>query len=236
MKKREFLLQYAPVIAVGALIVTLGIIYRQPFYKMLPMLNTLVIMLLSANANRYSFLFGGLNSVVYGIVYLSEHVYFSAISAMLVSFPLQMFSFFHWRKREQGKRSPLKMLGVRGRLSVLGIGILAYGAAYFLLLPFFSNAAFPAVDILVFVLGVVVTVLIALCYVEGQYLNVLSCLCNLVLWLMIALRDPSNLNYLVIGAYNLFRVLQGCVVWTRKYRAEQTEMRERGAVAQGILL
>ena len=54
-------------------------------------------------------------------------------------------------------------------------------------------------------------------------LNILSCLCNLILWLMIALRNPSNLNYLVIGAYNLFRVLQACVIWTRKYRAEQTE-------------
>ena len=86
--KRKLLLDWIPVAVTAALIVTLGVIYRQPFYKMLPMLNTLVIMLLSANANRYSFLFGGLNSVVYGIVYLSEHVYFSAISVKHCQHPL----------------------------------------------------------------------------------------------------------------------------------------------------
>jgi len=185
---------------------------------MLPMLNTLVIMLLSANANRFAFLFGGLNSLIYGIVYFTEHVYFSMISAVLVSFPLQMLSFFYWKRREAGKETPLRMLRAKGRLGVLGIGAAAYGASYFWLLPFFTDAAVPAVDILVFVLGIVITVMAALCYVESQYLNIISCVFNFVMWLLIAMEDLSNLNYLVISLYNLFRVSQACVIWTKKYR------------------
>ena len=203
----------------GILIVGLGIAFGQPFYKMFPMLNTLVIMLLSANANRYTFLFGGLNAALYGVVYFSEHIYFSAISAVLISFPMQIFSFFYWNRRTTGKNTRLARMNLRGWLVVLVSIIAGYAVCYWLLLPFFANAAFPWIDIFGFVLGIIITVMVSLCYVESQYLNIVSSVLNLVLWFMISSQNASNINYLVIGCYNLFRVTQASVVWTKKCKA-----------------
>ena len=218
MKKSDIWLQYAPMSVAGVAIVALGVMYHQPFYKMLPMLNTLVIMLLSANANRYSFLFGGLNAVLYGVVYFSEHIYFSAISAVLISFPMQIFSFFYWNRRTTGASTRLARMRWRGWAIVIGSLVAGYAICYWLLLPFFLDAAFPWLDIFTFVLGIVITVMVSLCYVESQYLNVVNCTLGLVLWFMISSQNVSNINYLVIGCYNLFRVTQASVVWTKKYR------------------
>jgi hypothetical protein len=70
------------------------------------------------------------------------------------------------------------------------------------------------------VLGIVSTVMVCLCYVEAQYLNIVSCTMGLVLSFMITSQNISNINYLVIGCYNLFRVTQASVVWTKKYKEE----------------
>ena len=231
LKTRDFWLQYFPMGLAGVLIVSLGIAFGQPFYKMLPMLNTLVIMLLSANANRYTFLFGGINAAIYGIVYLSEHVYFSAISAIVISFPMQLFSFFYWKKRENGGAGTLRVMGWGGRIATLATVAFGSLACYHLLLPYFMNAAFPAVDVVLFTLGIVITVLTAFCVVEAQYLNVASCVLNLVLWFLISSQNPSNINYLVIGAYNLFRVVQGCIVWTRKYHLQRANAKKESGGA-----
>ena len=106
--------------------------------------------------------------------------------------------------------------------------MVGYALCYRFLLPFFSDAAFPWLDIFTFVLGIVITVMVSLCYVEGQYLNVISCVLTLVLWFMISSQNVSNTNYLVIGCYNLFRVAQASVVWTKKYKEESRNETEIG--------
>ena len=55
-------------------------------FKTLPTIVTLFVQLLMMSANRYAFLLGGCNSVIYGIVYFMEDVPFSGISALMLSF------------------------------------------------------------------------------------------------------------------------------------------------------
>ena len=55
-------------------------------FKTLPTIVTLFVQLLMMSANRYAFLLGGCNSVIYGIVYFMEGVPFSGISALVLSF------------------------------------------------------------------------------------------------------------------------------------------------------
>ena len=54
-------------------------------FKTLPTIVTLFVQLLMMSANRYAFLLGGCNSVIYGIVYFIEGVPFSGISALVLS-------------------------------------------------------------------------------------------------------------------------------------------------------
>lgn len=69
------------VTAVG-LIVT-WIAFGQTPLRMLPLFVSLVVGMLQAGANRYACLIGGINSIIYTIVYLMLGIYGSAAQARL---------------------------------------------------------------------------------------------------------------------------------------------------------
>ena len=50
-------------------IVTTGIIYKQTPLRLIPLIVSIGVMLLSSQANRYAHLIGGINSLVYGFAY-----------------------------------------------------------------------------------------------------------------------------------------------------------------------
>ena len=95
MNRKKVWLEWVPMGVCAVAILTCAFVFGQKWYKVLPTLNTLVILLLSARVDRRSFLLGGLNAALYGIGYLGEGLYFSVINCLLVSMPLQLFSFFH---------------------------------------------------------------------------------------------------------------------------------------------
>ena len=80
------------------LIVVAGIVFKQPFIRMLPLLISLFIVLFQAEANRYSFIAGGANALFYTYVYFQVGLYASAASALFLSFPIQMLTFSSWKK------------------------------------------------------------------------------------------------------------------------------------------
>jgi hypothetical protein len=72
-------------------------------------------------------------------------------------------------------------------------------------------------DDLVFGMGVAISLMAAKRYIDSQYFNIVSCTISLVMWVLLTVQNPSNFNYVVIAAYNLFRVTQAAVLWTRTY-------------------
>ena len=93
MKLKKLIDNYLLTLAAAVLIIVFAILREQSFLKTLPTLVTLVVQLLLVRANRYAILLGGTNALIYGAAYLSEGLYFSCISAVLMSAPLQYYSF-----------------------------------------------------------------------------------------------------------------------------------------------
>ena len=218
--KRLKIFNYAVVGVTGALIIFFAVWRQQSFIKTLPTLVTLLVMLLSARANRYTFLLGGLNAAVYGIVYIGEGLYFSAMSSILISFPIQIFSFFNWKRHSSGIVSTRFASLSPKWLSVALLSLVpAWAAAYFGLSSFISGS-YPVVDCYLFVAGILVSVLSALRFIEAQYINAVSCLVNLTLWIVITTQNPANINYVFISCYNLIMVVESAVTWTKKYREQ----------------
>ena len=83
IKMKRALIDYLPMALAAAMIITFAVWKEQTFFKTLPTLVTLAVQLLNVRVNRYAFLLGGINAVVYGIVYLTEGLYFSMISALV---------------------------------------------------------------------------------------------------------------------------------------------------------
>ena len=126
MKTRKWLINYIPTLLAAALILYFAVAREQSALKTLPTLVTLCVQLLLVSANRYAFLLGGLNALIYGAAYFSEGLYFSMVSAVLISAPIQLFSFIRWGKnRRKDNSTALKRLSRRAWcfiVAVIGAG------------------------------------------------------------------------------------------------------------------
>lgn len=217
-KIKKLLIDYLPMAFAATLIIVFAVRNEQTFFKTLPTLITLAVQLLNVRVSRFAFLLGSCNAVIYGLVYLSEGLYFSMISALVISFPLQLYSFFNWsRKRTAGNVTELHYLGFKRLVTVIAAVFAGWAITYFALSPFFSGAKMPAFDTLLFPLGIIITVLAAMRYIDAQYINIVSCSLNIVMWMLICLSNAGNVNYLIISAYNLFMIIKASISWTRKY-------------------
>ena len=224
LKKRNLFIDYIPMLLTAILIIVFSIMRKQTLLKTLPTLITLVVQLLLARANRFAFLLGGANALIYGISYLDEGLYFSMISAILISAPIQIYSFFNWSKKKTGaNRTELKTLSPRMRIAVLIVTLAAWLTILFGFSGLFKNARLPAFDSFAFVAGTVVSVLAAFRFVESQYLSSFSCALHIVMWTIICTSNPSNINYLIISVYNLFMVVKAAINWTRLYIRDKKE-------------
>jgi len=225
MKTRTWLLNYIPTLMAATLILYFAFERGQSPLKTLPTLVTLCVQLLLVSANRYAFLLGGLNALVYGVAYFSEGLYFSTVSAVLISAPIQLFSFIRWGKnRRADSTTTLRRLNGKMWGAVCAAIVGGFGLCYFLLAPFFSGATYPLLDALSFTLGIVVSLLAAFRYVESQYISAVSTAISIAMWVMIAWSAPENFNYVIISVYNCFRVTQAAVRWTKNYSEQAKEV------------
>ena len=219
MKKKALWVDHIPAVLTAALILVFAVWREQPFFKTLPTLVTLVVQVMNAHADRRAFLLGGINALLYGYSYFSEGVYFSMISAVAISAPMQIYTFFNWRRHSKGKLPALKMLGARRVMIVIGLTLAGWGICC--LMPFFASGTFPMVDAMSFALGITVTLLVARRYVDSQFFGLANCLIGLILWILLAIKDPANLNYVIISAYNLFRVAEAAYYWLKATKGEK---------------
>ena len=228
MKSKNLFMRYIPMSLVAILIIFFAV--RNALYpaegkevelwylifKTTPTLVTLAVQLLLIAANRYGFLLGGTNSILYAIVYFIEGVPFSGFFALLVSAPIQIYSFFEWKKNSKGSKVSLRTLSTKWRI-IVGVSILALWAVCYFWLSRYMRMTIPLCDTVIFTLGTVVTVLAAIRFIESQYLSFISSLVSLVMWIILTVRDPSNINYAIISIYNAYCVGQTAVNWTVLY-------------------
>jgi nicotinamide mononucleotide transporter PnuC len=223
MKKTKLIFDYALMLAVAAMIIVFAVLREQSIIKTLPTLITLAVQMLLVKANRFAFLLGGINAMLYGVAYFTEGLYFSLVSAVLISAPIQLYSFVAWSKNARGGQAELKFLKKKHLMITLAVSVAGWMGCYFGLSWLFAGQSYPLLDTYIFVMGITVSFLAAWRYIESQYLNIISSVLSLTLWVLLTVRDPSNFNYVIISTYNLYRIIQASVVWTRKYYQSKKE-------------
>lgn len=192
-------------------------------FKTLPTLVSLVVQILLIGANRYGFLLGGLNSVIYSVVYFIEGILFSAIFALVVSFSLQIYSFINWGKNSKEGKVSFRLLSVKYKI-ITAVAMVAIWAICYFWLSRYMVTRIPLLETVIFTLGIVVTALSSLRYVESQYINTVCCIGSLVMWIILTSQNSSNFNYIVISVYNLYCVTQTAVNWTLIYIKDRKEL------------
>ena len=223
MKKAKLIFDYVLVVSVVILIIVFAITKKQTFIKTLPTLITLIVQILMVKANRFAFLVGGINAILYGISYFYEGLYFSLISAVAISAPIQLYSFFVWSKKANKANPPLKFLGWKKLLISIVATLIGWGICAWALNGLFTTATYPAIDSFLFVAGITISLLAAWGYIDSQYMNVFCIVLGLILWILLTIENPANFNYVIIYVYNLYRIIETSISWTSKYYKNKKE-------------
>ena len=184
-------------------ILTTGIIFHQEFWKMLPLFISLAVMLLQAKVNRYAYLLGGLNSVLYAVAYFSMGIRESALSALLMSFPLQIITFILWQRKTTGNVTKLRKLNVWA-ISGIAVAFVLSFTVMFLWFPHDKDATqFTVImDTTTTLLGFITTMLTLLRFREYIVTQIVALPLSLSMHVMIMVSgNMANITYVIYTVY-----------------------------------
>lgn len=207
------------VCAVG--IAATGILFRQSFFRMLPLFVSLVIGVLQSRASRYGPLLGSMNSLLYGVIYIGFGLYANAASAFCVSFPVQLVTFLRWKKYAYKHSTQFRTLKL-WQWCVLLVGLaLGFVCVNFLLTA--ANSSYRLLDNSSTILGFAISLLSVFAFREYSWLMPINGLLTIGLYAMMTLDNPAQVTYLIYALHSFICVVMQffCV---QKLYLEQKEV------------
>lgn len=181
-----------------SLIVIEIIHYKPSPLLFIPLLVSAFVMFLQSRVNRYAFVVGAINSVLYAIAYVKMSLYATALYAVFVSCPLQVMTFVNWNRYTNQNKTKLRKMSVKSRIRLFG-GMLA---VWLLLYMIFSklDSRYLLLDNSVAVLGAICTVLCTLRFKEYTFLQILTNIISFVTYLMMLEAEPSRIIWVISSA------------------------------------
>ena len=190
-------------LAVTAVCITVsGILYKQPLLHILPLYISLFISLLQSRVNRIAYLIGAGNAILYAIVYWHFRLYASAVYAILFSFTIQLATYFLWSRRPSGNATIFRAMKPRLRIVMTLVFIAVWAALYAILSA--SGSAYRFFDISYSLLGILVSILTMLAFIEYVPLMILTQFISIGLYLSMMKENPAQITYLL---YTLFSMV-----------------------------
>lgn len=188
--------------AVTAILITVtGILFHQSFIRILPLYVSLVVGVLQSRANRYASLLGGMNSILYTLVYIYLGLYASAGYAILFSFPLQIMTFILWSRRKQGESTKFRKMPWRYRILVL-VGYFTCFAVLRMILQA-AGSSHQLLDNLTSLTGILISVLTMFAFVEYTWLMLPSGMLSIVLNFATMQTNPEQITYVIFSFYSI---------------------------------
>ena len=202
-------LTFFVVVTTFVLIISLAIIFRLRWFDVIPLCVSLIIMALQSSVNRYAFLLGAINSLLYAAVYFMDTLYGSFLYSVLISSPLQAITFINWNRKTVGNVTEIRKMKWWVRVVLLLFMVAVWVALYLLLSAFGSE--YLVLDNTVTILGVVATVLSMLRFMEYTALQLVSQGVSIALYCTMLLAQPGKITYVVFSVYTLYCVIRGII-------------------------
>ncbi len=205
------------------LILATSIVFKQKFVVIFPVFISLFIMASQAEANRYSYLAGGINAIIYTGIYAYLGLYANAASAILFSFPMQLITFINWKKKSYEKSTLFKKMSAKVRIVVSVLFVLSFAALYIVLKAMGSDYAI--LDNVSTLVGIMVSVLTMLAYIEYSYLWILSGILQITLNVQVMLNGKTeHITYVIFSLYSFYCIVLAFINVRKLYAKQQKEM------------
>ena len=206
------------IVITGIIILITGILTHQNPLLMVPLFISLFVMGFQSEANRIGPLIGSINSIIYTVAYIYMGVYASAASAILFSFPIQLMTFFRWKKNAYKKTAIFRKMTTKMRVGWSIAFLVLWGiiAVIFMQLDY----EYAILDSCTLLFGFVIPILTMLAYIEYTYLWIIQCILGVFLNIQMVINDPKETTYLIYGVYALYCVI-GAFISVQKFYKEQ---------------
>ena len=209
------------ILVTAAAITVTGILFRQSPLRVLPLYVSLVVGALQSRANRYASLIGGINSILYAFVYLYLGLYASAGYALLFSCPIQLVTFILWSRRKYGQSTRFRKMSVRLRVGVSAAFAAVFAGLYFVLRAVGSD--YGVLDSLTSLLGILISILTMLAFIEYTWLMFPSGLIGIALHIATMKTYPEQITYVIFSVYSLICVTVQFFRVRKLYAQQQKE-------------
>ncbi len=210
------------IVATGIAILVAGILCKQEFFLMIPLFVSLFVMAFQSEANRVGALIGSINSLIYTAAYIYMGVYASAASAFLFSFPVQLLTFFRWKKNAYKKTVVFRKMSAKMIVGCIVAFLVVWGimAAIFMHLDY----EYAILDSCTFLFGFITPVLTMLAYIEYTYLWIIQSVVGVFLNIQMVANDYKEITYLIYGVYALYCVICAFTNVHKFYKEQQKNL------------
>lgn len=222
MKKHMNKTEWMTILLIGILYIVItvcGIIFKQPFYRIIPLYFTLIVATLQIYGSRWASLIGGVNSVIYAIVYLVLGLYATALYWILVACPIQLIAFFRWRKRAYKHSTEFRKLTGKQMILMVVAFLAAYAVAYFFLSQSDSNYKF--LDVASSVTGICSMLLMMFAFTDYTFFWLTNAVITIVLNALMMREYPGQITYLIMSVYQCFAAARAVKNLPALYREQQ---------------
>ena len=176
-------------------------------------------MLLAARVNRYTYLLGGVNALLYALVYWHYGLYASFAYAVLVSSPIQILTFIRWNKKPWGNATVLKRLSNHLRFCIGVVFMISWALIMGVLNLLDSN--YQLLDSSLTLVGILVSILSMLYYMEYAYVNLLTGLLSIILYSLMLKEAPEQITYLIYNIYCTICLIISVINIQKMYQVQQ---------------
>lgn len=200
-----------------------AVIFGQSWFRMVPLYVSLIIAVLQSRASRYAPLMGGINSLWYAVVYWSLSLYGSAAYALLVSCPIQLLTFIRWSRHAYKHSTEFRRMTTKQRLLVAVGMVVSFSVLYIILAA--AGSGYQILDNASTLMGILVSFLTMLAFIEYAYLGIVSGIISIALNLQMTLAEPAQITYLIFSVYSFICVTRA-FFYVRKLYKEQQEAKK----------
>lgn len=198
-----------------------GIVYHQRILRILPLFISLFVMLLAAQVNRYAYLLGSFNSLLYAGVHWHYGLYATVAYNILVCSPVQIITFLRWNRHAWGSATILKRLTAKQRTALVAAFLLAWAGLLVILNAL--DSSYQLLDSSLSLTGVIVNILSMLSYLEYAYVNLISGVLSIILYARMLPDSPEQITYLIFSIYSMICLLISAHRIGAVYRLQQEE-------------
>ncbi|MBR5227277.1 MAG: nicotinamide mononucleotide transporter [Clostridia bacterium] len=201
-------------LALAPLIITvLSIFAKSAILEVVSSIAGVIYVILIARQNKYGYIFGVINVILYAILSWNEGLYGIAVINTAYSIPILIYGFIYWSKDKEGK---IEKLEKDNRIKVVACSFLMITIYAVISKTLFNNSN-VIVDGIVTCIGLVGNILMAKKYYEQWYCWIVVNSTSLIYWGITVLNDLSCVPVVAMWLIYLANTLYGLFSWKKYY-------------------